>query len=52
MEEPHRLTFEIHEEGKLTFEQYLSLVVFYEKRPFTRAQFRASCASNRNLTRR
>jgi putative hydrolase of the HAD superfamily len=40
MEERHRLTFEIHEEGKLTFEQYLSLVVFYEKRPFTRAQFR------------
>ena len=40
MEERHRLTFEIHEEGKLTFEEYLSLVVFYEKRAFTRAQFR------------
>jgi putative hydrolase of the HAD superfamily len=40
MEEPHRLTFEIHEEGKLTFEEYLSLVVFYERRAFTRAQFR------------
>jgi putative hydrolase of the HAD superfamily len=40
MEERHRLTFEIHEEGKLTFDEYLSLVVFYEKRPFTRAQFR------------
>jgi putative hydrolase of the HAD superfamily len=40
MEERHRLVFEIHEEGKLTFEEYLSLVVFYEKRPFTRAQFR------------
>ena len=40
MEERHRLTFEIHEEGKLTFEEYLSLVVFYERRPFTRAQFR------------
>ncbi len=40
MEERHRLTFEIHEEGKLTFEEYLNLVVFYEKRPFTRAQFR------------
>jgi FMN phosphatase YigB (HAD superfamily) len=39
-EERHRLTFEIHEEGKLTFEEYLSLVVFYEKRPSTRAQFR------------
>ena len=40
MEARHRLTFETHEEGKLTFEEYLDLVVFYEKRPFTRAQFR------------
>jgi len=40
MEDRHRLTFETHEEGKLTFEEYLDRVVFYEKRPFTRAQFR------------
>jgi putative hydrolase of the HAD superfamily len=40
MEERHRLTFEIHEEGKLSFADYLNLVVFYEKRSFTRAQFR------------
>jgi len=40
MEARHRLTFETHEEGKLTFEEYLDRVVFYEKRPFTRAQFR------------
>ena len=40
MEERHRLSFEIHEEGKLAFEEYLSLVVFYERRAFTRAQFR------------
>jgi putative hydrolase of the HAD superfamily len=40
MEERHRLTFETHEEGKITFEEYLSLVVFHQKRPFTRAQFR------------
>jgi len=40
MEERHRLIFETHEEGKLTFEEYLNRVVFYEKRPFTRAQFR------------
>ena len=40
MEERHRLTFEIHEEGKLTFEEYLGRVVFYRKRPFTRTQFR------------
>jgi putative hydrolase of the HAD superfamily len=41
MEARHLLTFETHEEGKLTFEEYLSRVVFYEKRPFTRAQFRS-----------
>jgi putative hydrolase of the HAD superfamily len=40
MEERHRLVFETHEEGKLTFEEYLAWVVFYQKRPFTRAQFR------------
>jgi putative hydrolase of the HAD superfamily len=40
MEERHRMTFEIHEEGKLTFHEYLGLVVFYEKRRFTPAQFR------------
>jgi putative hydrolase of the HAD superfamily len=40
MEARHRLTFETHEEGKLTFEEYLSRVVFYEKRTFTRSQFR------------
>ena len=40
MEERHRLTFEIHEEGKLTLDEYLNRVVFYRRRPFTRAQFR------------
>jgi putative hydrolase of the HAD superfamily len=39
MEDRHRLTFETYEEGKLTLEEYLSRVVFYQKRPFTRAQF-------------
>jgi len=29
-----------YELGKLTMEEYLDLVVFYEKRPFTPAQFR------------
>ena len=29
-----------YELGKLTFEEYLGLVVFYRRRPFTRAQFR------------
>ena len=40
MEERHRLNFETHEEDKITFNEYLSRVVFYEKRPFTRAEFR------------
>ena len=40
MEERHRLTFEVHEEGKITLDEYLRRVVFYQKRPFTRAQFR------------
>ena len=40
MEERHRLTFETHEEDKLLFAEYLNRVVFYQKRSFTRAQFR------------
>jgi putative hydrolase of the HAD superfamily len=40
MEGRHHLTFETYEEGKLTLEEYLGQVVFYQKRPFTRAQFR------------
>ena len=40
MEERHRLIFEIHEEGKVSFEEYLGRVVFHQKRPFTRDQFR------------
>jgi putative hydrolase of the HAD superfamily len=40
MDERHRLVFETHEEGKMPFEEYLAWVVFHEKRPFTRSQFR------------
>jgi putative hydrolase of the HAD superfamily len=40
MEERHHLIFEIYEEGKITLQEYLSLVVFHKKRPFTRNQFR------------
>jgi putative hydrolase of the HAD superfamily len=40
MEERHHLTFEIFEEGKITLEEYLSLVVFHQKRTFTHNQFR------------
>jgi putative hydrolase of the HAD superfamily len=39
MEKLHRMAFEIHEQGKITLQEYLSLVVFYRKRTFTRAQF-------------
>jgi FMN phosphatase YigB (HAD superfamily) len=40
MEDRHHLTFDTYEVGKLTLEEYLGRVVFYRKRPFTRAQFR------------
>jgi len=40
MEERHRLTFDSYEEGKLSLDEYLNRVVFYQKRLFTRAQFR------------
>jgi putative hydrolase of the HAD superfamily len=40
MEYRHHLTFEAYEEQKLTLEEYLGLVVLYQKRPFTQAKFR------------
>jgi putative hydrolase of the HAD superfamily len=40
MEDRHHLTFDTYEEGKLSLEEYLGRVVFYQDRPFTRAQFR------------
>ena len=40
MEDRHHLTFDSYEAGKLTLVEYLDRVVFYQKRPFTRAQFR------------
>jgi putative hydrolase of the HAD superfamily len=39
-EERHHLTFDTYEEGKLTLDEYLGRVVFYEERSFTRKQFR------------
>jgi putative hydrolase of the HAD superfamily len=35
----HNQTFDTYELGKLNIDEYLNLVVFYEKRSFTRAQF-------------
>jgi putative hydrolase of the HAD superfamily len=40
MEDRHHLTFDTYEEGKLTLQEYLGRVVFYEERSFTPAQFR------------
>ncbi len=40
MEARHQLTFETYEDGSLTLDEYLDLVVFHRTRPFTRAAFR------------
>jgi putative hydrolase of the HAD superfamily len=48
MENRHRLNFETHEEGKMSFGQYLDRVVFYQERAFTRAEFRSFiCAQSK-----
>ena len=41
MESRHQLVFEIFEESRITLEEYLSMVVFHQKRSFTRNQFRS-----------
>jgi putative hydrolase of the HAD superfamily len=40
MEKRHNQAFDTYELDKLTIEEYLNRVVFYEKRSFTQAQFR------------
>lgn len=40
MDERHHLTFDTYEEGKLSLEDYLTRVVFYGKRPFSREDFK------------
>ena len=40
MEQRHSLNFNIYEEVKLTLDEYLGWLLFYQKRPFTRAEFR------------
>jgi putative hydrolase of the HAD superfamily len=40
VEERHALNFETHEEGRVTFQEYLNRVIFYQERTFTRSQFR------------
>jgi putative hydrolase of the HAD superfamily len=41
MNERHHLTFDTYEEGKLSLDEYLGRVVFYEKRSFSREEFKA-----------
>jgi putative hydrolase of the HAD superfamily len=41
MNERHHLTFDTYEEGKLSLDEYLNRVVFYEKRSFSREEFKA-----------
>ena len=40
MEARHKLFFVVYEEGRITLDEYLKEVVFYEKRRFTQDQFR------------
>ena len=40
LDELHRIAFDAYEQGKIPLDEYLSLVVFDRKRPFTRAAFR------------
>ena len=39
LNERHHLTFDTYEQGKLSLDEYLSRVVFYEDRTFTRNEF-------------
>jgi putative hydrolase of the HAD superfamily len=41
MNERHHLTFDTYEEGKLSLDEYLDRVVFYQKRTFSRDEFKA-----------
>lgn len=40
LEERHHLTFDTYEVGKLSFEEYLDRIVFYEARSFSRETFK------------
>ena len=41
MHERHHLTFDTYEEGKLSLDEYLNRIVFYQERSFTKAAFKA-----------
>ena len=40
MDERHHQTWDTHQAGKLSLDEYLDWAVFFEKRPFTKSQFR------------
>ncbi|ANI90534.1 hydrolase [Arachidicoccus ginsenosidimutans] len=40
LQERHHLTFDTYEEGKISLDEYLDRVVFYEKRSFSRKAFK------------
>src|SRR5512142_1904460 len=40
MSERHHLTFDTYEEGKLSLDEYLTRVVFYQERSFSREDFK------------
>ena len=52
MNERHHLTFDTYEEGKLSLDQYLNRVVFYQARPFTKEEFKAFMYAQPGLTRK
>lgn len=41
LDERHHLTFDTYEEGKISLDEYLNRVVFYQERPFTQGEFKA-----------
>jgi putative hydrolase of the HAD superfamily len=41
MHERHHLTFDTYEEGKLSLDEYLNRIVFYQERSFTKEAFKA-----------
>jgi putative hydrolase of the HAD superfamily len=41
MNERHHLTFDTYEEGKLSLDEYLNRVVFYQEQSFSREEFKA-----------
>lgn len=41
LNERHHLTFDTYESGKLSLDEYLDRIVFYEAKPFSREVFRA-----------